>query len=259
MRKAIAIGLLVLGGSALLAAQRQNNSTPNPGQPIYEAHCAACHGLDAHGGEAPNIATAPDVQALTDAQLTQIIHDGHTGGMPGFATVLSDSDIAAVVSYLRQLQHAGRGPAVPGNVAEGKALFFGSAGCSECHMVKGEGGFLATDLTGAPLSAEDIRNAIVSPSAGPTDVLTTVVLKNGQKFSGLVRDEDNFSIQLLGENGAFHLIDKANVAKIEQATTPLMPSDYSTKLSPEQLQDVIAFVASQANASGGRGHRRFGG
>jgi cytochrome c oxidase cbb3-type subunit 3 len=259
MRKVIAIGLLALGGAALLAAQRQNNSTPNPGQPIYEAHCAACHGLDAHGGEAPSIASTPEVQALTDAQLTQIIHDGHTGGMPGFATMLSDSDIAAVVSYLRQLQHEGHGPAVPGNVADGKALFFGSAGCSQCHMIKGEGGFIASDLTGAPLSADEIRNAIISPAAEPNDVLTTVVMKNGQKFSGIVRNEDNFSIQLLDEKGAFHLIDKANVARIERATTPLMPSDYATRLSPKQLQDLIAYVASQANASGGRGRRRFGG
>ncbi len=254
MRKPIALALLILGGSALIAAQNQNNNPPTPGQTIYEAHCAACHGLDARGGEAPNI-TTPDVQALSDAQLTAVIHDGHTGGMPGFATVLSNSDIAAVVSYLRDLQHQ-RTPTLQGNAANGQALFFGSAGCSQCHMIKGEGGFLGADLSGVPLSADDIRTAIVNPPTSPTDALTTVTMKNGPTYSGLVRNEDNFSIQLIEKSGAFISIDKANVAKIDQATTPFMPADYATRLTPADLQDLVAYVASETHPASGRGRRR---
>jgi putative heme-binding domain-containing protein len=255
MRKFISIALLALCGPVVLAAQRQNNSPPSPGRTAYEAHCAACHGLDGRGGEAPNIATIADVQNMSDVQLTQVIHDGHTGGMPGFGGSLSDTDIAAVVSYLRELQHRG-GPAVKGNVSNGKTLFVGSAGCSQCHMMKGEGGFLGSDLTGVPLSPDDIRAAIVNPPASPTGMLTTVTLKNGRKFSGLVRDEDNFSIQMLDEKGAFVLLDKADVAKVEHATTPLMPTDYATRLSDSDLQDLVAYIASQAGSASGRGRGR---
>ena len=254
MRKAIAIGLLALGGGAVFAARRQNSSPANPGRAIFEARCTACHGLDGRGGEAPDIVTTPDVQALSDAQLATVIHDGHTGGMPGFASMLSDADIAGVVKYLRELQHGGA-PGAAGNVARGKELFFGVAGCSQCHMIKGEGGFLGADLTGAPLSADDIRSAITDPPAAPTDVLTTVALKNGRKLSGVVRNEDNFSIQMVDQKGAFILLDKANVAKIDRATTPLMPSDYSARLSASDLQDLVAYVASQAGPARGRGRR----
>ena len=253
MLKPIAIALLILGGSALLAAQSQNNNPPAPGRTVYESHCAACHGLDAHGGEAPNI-TTPDVQALSDAQLTTVVHDGHTGGMPGFAGVLSDSDITAVVKYLRDLQHRSEST-VQGNAANGKVLFFGSAGCSQCHMIKGEGGFLGADLSSIPLSADDIHTAIVTPPDSPTDVLTTVTMKNGRKYSGLVRNEDNFSIQLIEKSGAFITIDKAN-AKIERATTPFMPADYGTRLTSSDLQDLVAYVASQTHPASGRGRGR---
>lgn len=255
MRKSIAIALLVLGGSTLLAAQRQNNPSQNPGQPLFEAHCAACHGLDGHGGEAPNIVTIPAVQSLSDAQLTTVIHDGHTGGMPGFASMLSDTEIASVVSFLRELQHGGGSP-VQGNPANGKALFFGSAGCSQCHAIKGEGGFLAADLGAVPLSADDIRGAITSPPTSSTDVLTTAILKNGRKFTGLARNEDNFSIQMIDLKGALVSIEKADTVKIDRATAPYMPSDYATKLSPSDMQDLVAYVASQASAPGGRGRRR---
>ncbi|MGH9573516.1 MAG: c-type cytochrome [Candidatus Acidiferrales bacterium] len=256
MRKPIAIALLILGGSALIAAQNQNNNQPDPGRAVYESHCAACHGLDAHGGEAPNI-TTPDVQAQSDAQLTAVIHDGHTGGMPGFASMLSDSDIAAVVSFLRDLQHRGAtATVVQGNVANGKTLFFGSAGCSQCHMIKGEGGFLGADLSGVPLSADDIRTAIVTPPDSPTDVLTTVTLKNGRKYAGLVRNEDNFSLQLIEKSGALLSIDKASAAKIERATTPFMPADYGTRLTSSDLQDLVAYVASQTHPATGRGRGR---
>jgi cytochrome c oxidase cbb3-type subunit III len=257
MRNAISIVVLALGGAALLAPpQRQNNSTQNPGQPIYESHCTGCHGLDGHGSQqGPNIATVADVQNLSDAQLTQIVHDGHTGGMPGFGSTLSDSDIAAVVGYLRELQHRG-GPAIQGNTANGKTIFFGSAGCSQCHMIRGQGGFLGSDLTGAPLSPDDIRNAILNPAASPTGVLTTVLMKNGQKISGLVKDEDNFSMQMLSEKGALVSIEKSDAAKIDRAATPLMPSDYGTRLTPSDLQDLVAYVASQAgSATRGRGRR----
>jgi cytochrome c oxidase cbb3-type subunit III len=259
MRKAISIVVLVLGGAALLAAQRQNSGATSPGQPIYESHCAGCHGLDGHGSQqGPNIATVVDVQNLSDAQLTQIVHDGHTGGMPGFGSMLSDSDITAVVSYLRELQHRG-GPAIQGNTANGKTIFFGSGGCSQCHMIRGQGGFLGSDLTGAPLSPDDIRNAILNPAASPTAILTTVIMKNGQKISGLVKDEDNFSIQMLSEKGALVSIEKSDTAKIDRAATPLMPSDYGTRLTPSDLQDLVAYLASQAGSAtdgrGGRGRR----
>jgi cytochrome c oxidase cbb3-type subunit 3 len=257
MKRIAMLVVLVLGGLSPLAAQNQGISALGsaPGKPIYESHCAACHGLDGSGGEAPNIASAPDVRAMSDAQLTQIVHDGLTGGMPGFSGNLSAADITSVVSYLRDLQHP-RQNAATGDAANGKVLFFGKGECSQCHMVQGSGGFLGPGLSGLPLSADDIRAAIVTPTSSPAGVLTTLTLKSGQKVSGVVRNEDNFSIQLQDQKGGFHFLEKADVSRTERATTPLMPADYETKLSPAELQDLVAYLVSQAASGGGRGRGR---
>jgi cytochrome c oxidase cbb3-type subunit III len=123
-------------------------------------------------------------------------------------------------------------------------------------MMKGDGGFLGPDLSGVPLSPDDIRAAIVNPPASATGVLTTVTLKNGQKFSGLVRDEDNLSLQMLDEKGGFLLLDKADVVKTDRATTPLMPTDYGSRLSASDVQDLVAYIASEAGPAAGRGRGR---
>jgi cytochrome c oxidase cbb3-type subunit 3 len=249
------LAVLILGGLSPLAAQNQTNSAPSPGKPIYESRCAACHGLDGSGGEAPNLASAADVRAMPDAQLTQIVHDGLTGGMPGFSGNLSTADITAVVSYLRELQNP-RQTTATGDAANGKAVFFGKGECSQCHMVQGSGGFLGPGLSGLPLAADDIRSAIVTPASSPAGMLTTLTLKNGQKISGVVRNEDNFSIQLQDQKGGFHFLDKADVTHTERATVPLMPPDYGTRLSPGELQDLVAYLVSQASPGGGRGRGR---
>jgi cytochrome c oxidase cbb3-type subunit III len=255
MRKALAL-FLALGGAATLCAQGQANNPASAGQQLFAAHCVSCHGLDGRGGEiGPNIATAANVSAKSDDQLTKTIHDGTTGGMPSFATTMTQTEIAAVVSYIRTLQHGGKTPAT-GDTAAGKALFFGKAECSGCHMVQGNGGFLGPDLTGVPLSADDIRSAIVSPPTSATGVLTTVTLHSGRKISGLARNEDNFSIQLVDEKGSFHLLDKADVASIARAATPLMPGDYGTRLSASELQDLVSFLVSQAAPTSGRRRRQ---
>jgi cytochrome c oxidase cbb3-type subunit 3 len=257
MKRTILVVAMILGGLSPLAAQNQSNSAPAPaaGKPIFESHCAACHGLDGSGGEAPNIASAPDVRAMSDAQLTQIVHDGFTGGMPGFSGNLSATEITAVVSYLRDLQHP-RQSGAAGDAASGKSVFFGKGGCSECHMVQGSGGFIGPGLSGLPLSADDIRAAIVTPPSSPAGTLTTFTLKSGQKISGVVRNEDNFSIQLQDQKGGFHFLDKADVTHTDRAAVPLMPSDYGTKLSSAELQDLVAYLVSQASPGGGRGRGR---
>jgi cytochrome c oxidase cbb3-type subunit III len=248
MRK-LAIVIVIALGSATVFLGAQNPTQANratvAGQNLYGGHCASCHGLNGTGGESPDIARSSRVRAMSDQQLNRIIHDGLAGGMPAFGKTLSTAEIADIVGYVRYLQR-GKETVVGGDIAAGKALFFGSAGCSECHMVHGQGGFIAADLTGVPLSPSDIQKALVDPGISPLNVLTTVTLRGGREVTGLVRNEDNFSIQLESLNGEFYLLDKTDVASIVRAARPLMPSDYAKRLSPAQVQDIVAYLASVA-------------
>ena len=90
---------------ALLAQQSGKAAGgASEGKQIFATTCAACHGLDGAGGEhGPDIAHRREVQGLTDQRLQQIVRGGVPGtGMPAFRS-LSETQVKAVVRYLRSL------------------------------------------------------------------------------------------------------------------------------------------------------------
>lgn len=166
--------------------------------------------------------------------------------MPSFH-FLTTQQIDEIISYIRSLRGSNGGTAnVKGDPAAGAKLFFGEARCSECHMMKGKGGFIAPDLTdfGQDHSARVIRQTILQPNKDlpPQWERVNVVTHSGKRFSGLLRNEDNFSIALLSEDGAFHLLMKSDVAHIMREPRSIMPDDYGSKLSSQQLDDLASFM-----------------
>ncbi len=215
-----------------------------PGAPIFAANCAGCHGADGRGGEhAPNIATAPEVQHLMDRELAGIIRYGISGaGMPAFSS-LKPQEVANVVSYLRILQGRGEIAKLPGDPNQGKALFFGKAHCSDCHMVNGQGGFIGSDLSfyGADAKPDQIRAIILDPGKNlPADKkATTVVTLAGQKITGMLRVNDNFSLSLQTLDGAFHFLPKAQLAQVDIGSRSLMPA---STLDSKEVDDLISYL-----------------
>ena len=65
-------------------------------------------------------------------------------------------------------------------------------------------------------------------------------------MTGVVRNEDNFSLQLQTPDGAFHSVVKADVASITYGKAPLMPTDYGSTLSTTELNDLVSFLMSAA-------------
>jgi putative heme-binding domain-containing protein len=136
---------------------------------------------------------------------------------------------------------------VKGDPLRGEKLFFGKAQCSDCHMMAGKGGFIGPDLSDFAVSRSlnEIRAAILRPNEKlqPTQGVTNVETIDGQKLSGLVRNEDNFSVQLQGIDGQYHLLMKSQIAKVESTGHSLMPADYGTRLSSAELDDLVSFIA----------------
>jgi mono/diheme cytochrome c family protein len=83
------------------------------GARIYDKHCAQCHGKNGEGiaGAYPALAGNRAVNLAVTANLVQVVLGGGFApatagnprpfGMPPFATVLSDRDVAAVLSHIR--------------------------------------------------------------------------------------------------------------------------------------------------------------
>jgi putative heme-binding domain-containing protein len=245
-----AVALVLLMAAIPLKAQQIS------GQQLFASLCAGCHGLDAKGGEhAPNIATAANVQKLSDSALTRIIHNGiPAAGMPGFGSALKADQITALVSYLRVLQGKTKALVVPGSPEAGRMLFFGKAGCAKCHMANGKGGFIATDLSGygSSHSPAAIRKAILEPNADldRRTQIATVTAKDGKKYTGIARNEDNFSIQLQTPDGVFHLFEKADIASFHYQPRTLMPDSYGTTLTKKEIDDLVGYLAKGGGERG---------
>jgi cytochrome c oxidase cbb3-type subunit 3 len=228
--------------------QRMNPSNV-PGQQVFESRCAGCHGLDGRGGErAPDISTSEKTRRRSDDELSRIIADGLPGtGMPAFASL--GSGLKNIVAYLRQLQGKDDSEKFPGDVKRGRELFYGKPRCSECHAIAGSGGFIASELSGfgANRSADQIRQAIVKPAS--TNYLggqMIVKTSDGKEYSGVVRNEDNFSLQLETLDGAFLLFQKSELAGFSRQPGSLMPADYAATLNRDELNDLVSFLMSAA-------------
>jgi putative heme-binding domain-containing protein len=249
----LAIPLLCAG----LMAQQKKSSGAVEGQRIFTGNCAACHGLDGGGGErGPDIAHRREVQRRTDQVLFRTVHDGiPTAGMPSFRG-LGTPGIQAVIKYLRELQSHGKAEPLPGDPKNGRELFAGKAACSSCHMVKGEGGFIASDLSGyaSERPVTEIREAIVAPEKNPIPRKSAMVVTTagGKTYRGVVRNEDNFSLQMQTMDGMFHSFNKAELQKFEYESQPLMPGDYGVKLTQGEINDLISYLM---NASSGDKHK----
>lgn len=229
------------------------------GKRTFTSTCAQCHGLDGKGSErAPNIADRANVQRLSDEQIFHIIQNGVPGtGMPAFHA-LQSAQIRAVVAYLRTLQGKTKVIALPGNPERGKEVFFGKAGCSECHMIAGQGGFIASDLSDYARTHDtaQIKSAIINPDGNGRPVrLLTATLRTGEAFTGRVRNEDNFSLQLQSLDGSFHFLQKAEIEKVESDPKTLMPSDYGSRLGEAELNDVISYLIKTAGGNTNAGKK----
>ena len=260
------VGLMLLCALVLtraIASQEQKSPRPKnevgragvsnaDGRQAFESRCTGCHGLDGRGGErAPDIALSAKTQQRSDDELFRIITRGLPGtGMPSFASL--GSNTKNVVAYLRQLQGKSNAMRVPGNAQKGRELFYGKARCSECHTVAGSGGFIAAELSGfgRNRSPDEIRQAIILPSS--TNRLGSkmiVKMRDGQEYSGVVRNEDNFSLQLQSLNGEFQLFQKSELNGFSRQPDSLMPADYATTLNGDELNDLISFLMFAARGA----------
>jgi cytochrome c oxidase cbb3-type subunit III len=231
----------------------------------FRANCAFCHGLGARGGgRGPDLTRARKKHGNADADLFRTINEGVPGTAmpPNGATQqgvgMTEEEIWQVISYIRSVQVKTLGPPM-GNAAHGKELFAGSAACASCHMIEGKGGRLGPDLTatGSARSVEYIVDSVRNPSRrlaqGITEAMkefsqeyesVTVVDDRGQKFLGVVLNEDNFTLQMLDTREQLHLFEKDKLRSLDKSRESLMPK-YDEKMLPEKdLQDIVAYLLS---------------
>jgi hypothetical protein len=76
-----------------------------------------------------------------------------------------------------------------------------------------------------------------------------VTTREGRQFTGVARNEDNFSLQLQSLDGTFHLFSKADIDQLEFLPKSLMPSDYGSVLGSGEMDDLVSYLVRTARAS----------
>ena len=187
------------------------------------------------------------MKTLSDQALLDLIHDGiPQAGMPGFPE-LGDGDSRALVAYLRFLQGKSGSNSIAGDPGRGRELFFGKGGCGTCHS---RGQSISENLTdfARDHGVDEIREAILSPTGGGVEAATAVV-RDGRKFSGMIRNEDNASLQLQDEEGRFYLLMKSSLTSLQRQSGKPMPTDYAQRLNATELNDLVSYILREARAS----------
>src|SRR5215469_5762453 len=248
----IFISLVAHAQKTTASAPTRNSRLSPRGAQIFASTCAGCHGFDGKGTQrAPNIATNPMVQKLSQKELSEIVLNGVPGtGMPSFRS-LGAGSIRAVAEYVHSIDDNRVSGPLPGDPKRGEAIFFGKGECSNCHMAAGRGGFIAPELTtyGQTHSAEKIKSAITNPAERETaKSMVSAVTTNGDEYKGIVRNQDNFSLQLQLIDGTFRFLSKSDLKSLQPAPS-IMPADYSSSLTEVELNDIASYLLSLGEAA----------
>jgi len=94
-----------------------------------------------------------------------------------------------------------------------------------------------------------IKEAIVEPSKDLMflgNEAVTVTLTKGQVIQGIARNRSNYSLQLVDSKGVLHLISMADVKALTISERSPMPNDFGTRLSKQELEDLLAYLARQS-------------
>lgn len=219
------------------------------GKTLYLESCSGCHGPTAEGGRGPNLAKGDQVRGATNRHLLSVITEGVKGsdmppsGLPG-------DQVWQIIAYLRNLTAVAFDSVAPGDVRAGGALFFGKAGCANCHAIRGRGGFPGPDLSniGRARSFRQLRQSLLDPDAEIAEGYggVTVTTKSGLKISGVARDNTNYAIQILDARGNLHRLLKADLRAVVFGKGSLMPHDYQQRFTAGEIENLLAFLGRQS-------------
>jgi putative heme-binding domain-containing protein len=233
---------------------KKNPAMGNPesiaaGQKLFAKSCIGCHGPTGQGGRGPNLRQRGSWHPLDDDNLFTLIKKGVPGAdMP--ATNLPDEQVWQIAAFVRSLTAPAFSTPTSGNVAAGEALYWGKAGCSNCHRILGRGGMLGPDLSniGALKSVEDIRESVLDPDADGFARYkgVTITMKDGSVLKGVALNRTNYSIQVQEASGALHLLQMADVKALSISEHSPMPRNYKDRLSAVELGDLLAYLSRQS-------------
>jgi putative heme-binding domain-containing protein len=78
-----------------------------------------------------------------------------------------------------------------------------------------------------------------------------VVDDKGQKYQGVVLNEDSFTLQMIDTRDQVQLFEKDRLRSVEKSRESLMPAYDESMLPEKDLNDLVAFLLSVGAPNGG--------
>ena len=253
------------GGPGVFPAQQRPPADPahvERGKTVYSATCAACHGIDARGGQlgGPNLLRSQLVLNDREGELIDPVIKGSRAerGMP--PVPMSDEDVRAVAAFLHSLQAAARPQGAPpesgaplpdalvGDAAAGRTYF--SARCAECHSVESLSG-----IGSRYPEARTLQNTWVTGraggggrgrgGAGGPAVTATISLPSGETIQGRVVHLDDFLVTVAQADGTLRSVRREGDAPEVALNDPLAGHKALLGvLTNKDMHDVTAYLAT---------------
>jgi putative heme-binding domain-containing protein len=250
------------GGGAKPHPSIGNREAVAEGEKLYNETCTACHGKDGKGGELGPPVASQNRRYLrrTDEEVFDAVKNGIEGTqMPPFSKQFNDDQIWRITAYIHGLRGTAVDTPAAGNVAGGEAIFWGKGNCGSCHMIKAKGGLLGPDLSnlGGIRKVQDIVDALtkekhtIAADGGTHDSTllpmksyqpVRVTTKDGKVVTGILKNEDSFSLQVLGKDDLNIYRFKRQDVQVYYDPNSVMPHDWDKRLSPTEFQDLLAFL-----------------
>jgi putative heme-binding domain-containing protein len=252
IRSVVAAALLTLSCSGWLAAQNPTDAdalAANPeavrtGMGIFRLRCADCHGVDGRGVRGPDLTQVWAAGRTADGLFRTI-----TNGIPGTTMRplerIREPEVWQLIAYLRSIAAPPAPPVARGDAERGETLFVSY--CAVCHQVDAVGGRLGPDLSriGVARSPATIINKIRGNdgrAADPDYVPITLTTATGELIQGIKRNEDLFSIQIIGLDGRIQGFEKDDLESLEIGTASLMPIFSDDVIDTEALDDLLSYM-----------------
>jgi cytochrome c oxidase cbb3-type subunit III len=217
------------------------------GGQLFNGQCAGCHGPKGEGGKGAVLAQPRLRRASDDESLFRVIRDGVKGTeMPGAFTSTS-KEIWQLAAYVRSLGRVAP-ETVPGNSQRGEELYRTKGNCTQCHIIRGQGGSLGPELTeiGARRNAARLRASVLDPETTIPEGFLQVrlVTADGRRITGVRLDEDTFTIQLRDLNGRLYSFVKQDLKDLQKDSGKTPMPNFRAVFSATEADDLIAYLVS---------------
>jgi putative heme-binding domain-containing protein len=185
-------------------------------------------------------------EAMADPTLRERLIAGKPDSVGAAVLVLVRGDSSMEATRRNRIDLiASRFDARAASAEQGARVF--ASNCAACHSVRGQGGQVGPQLDGVGYRAPAVLLAkVLAPNrnVAPAFRYETVVLKNGDVFTGLYRREQGVSLAFVDREGKEVSVPKSQIAQRRITPYTLMPSNFLDVIPEAELHNLVAYLGT---------------